>query len=246
MKSLILIIFCLPVNYLFLPLLDDIKKAYRTNLQTEKTTLTQKPSNMKRYQYHTIFYFGLTFRNLGHVEGSQRLFAEVIGKGGKYRVVPVLEAFKGQMWARYGVQSRTYPKNYFQKPAEERARLLKSSLKSKERLFQTNKSNVPLHINRNEYVERMLKERQKHYEKSQGKITPDQKRVGYSRIRFRELENGRLELFKVDYKHGERMISAVQPFDVIKVATFEGYALAAADVMRAVGHNRLDVLQTYL
>ena len=49
---------------------------------------------MKRYQYHTIFYFGLTFRNLGHVEGSQRLFAEVIGKGGKYRVVPVLEAFK--------------------------------------------------------------------------------------------------------------------------------------------------------
>ena len=158
----------------------------------------------------------------------------------------IFEVFKGQMWARYGVPSRTYPKNYFQKPAEERARLLKSSLKSKERLFQTNKSNVPLHINRNEYVERMLKERQKHYEKSQGKITPDQKRVGYSRIRFRELENGRLELFKVDYKHGERMISAVQPFDVIKVATFEGYALAAADVMRAVGHNRLDVLQTYL
>ena len=57
LKSLILIIFYLPVNYLFLPLLDDIKKAYRTNLQTEKTTLTQKPSNMKRYQYHTIFYF---------------------------------------------------------------------------------------------------------------------------------------------------------------------------------------------
>ena len=61
-----------------------------------------------------------------------------------------------------------------------------------------------------------------------------------------KLENGRLELFKVDYKNGQRVISAVQPFDVIKVATFEGYALAAADVMRAVGHNRLDVLQTYL
>ena len=36
LKNLILIIFSLPVNYLFLPLLDDIKKAYRTNLQTEK------------------------------------------------------------------------------------------------------------------------------------------------------------------------------------------------------------------
>ena len=36
LKSLILIIFSLPVNYLFVPLLDDIKKAYRTNLQTRK------------------------------------------------------------------------------------------------------------------------------------------------------------------------------------------------------------------
>ena len=31
-KGLILIIFCLPVNYLFVPLLDCIKKAYRGNL----------------------------------------------------------------------------------------------------------------------------------------------------------------------------------------------------------------------
>ena len=59
LKSLILIIFSLPVNYLFLPLLDDIKKAYRTNLQTEKTTLTQKPSNIKTSLtlYQFIFLF---------------------------------------------------------------------------------------------------------------------------------------------------------------------------------------------
>lgn len=222
------------------------KEAYRANMELVDLSRAFGLRRSEIFGKAGSSYKGLTFRNLGHVEGSKRLFAEVIGKGGKYRVVPVSEAFKGQMWAKYGAQSRTYPKNYFQKPVEERARLLKSSLKSKERLFQTNKSNVPLHINRNEYVERMLKERQKHYEKSQGKITPNQKRIGYSRIRFRELENGRLELFKVDYKNGQRVITAVKPFDVIKVATFEGYALAAADVMRAVGHNRLDVLQTYL
>ena len=58
-KSLILIIFSLPVNFLFVPLLDDIKKAYRTNLQTEKTTLTQKPSNIKTSLtlYQFIFLF---------------------------------------------------------------------------------------------------------------------------------------------------------------------------------------------
>ena len=32
LKSLILIVFCLPVNFLFVPLLDCIKKAYRANL----------------------------------------------------------------------------------------------------------------------------------------------------------------------------------------------------------------------
>ena len=59
LKSLILIIFCLPVNFLFVPLLDCIKKAYRTNLQTEKTTLTQKPSNIKTLLtlYQFIFLF---------------------------------------------------------------------------------------------------------------------------------------------------------------------------------------------
>ena len=59
LKSLVLIVFYLPVNYLFLPLLDCIKKAYRTNLQTEKTTLTQKPSNIKTSLtlYQFIFLF---------------------------------------------------------------------------------------------------------------------------------------------------------------------------------------------
>lgn len=191
-------------------------------------------------------YQGLTFRNLGHVEGSQRLFAEVIGKGGKYRLAPVLKSFEREMWAKYGDQSRTYSKDYFKKPVEERERMLKASSNAKERLFQSNKSSVPLHIHRNEYVQIMLAERQQHYERSRGAITKDMNRVGYSRIRFREVTGGKYEIFKVDYKNGQRVVTQVNPFDVVKVGTFEGYALSAVDVMKAVGHNRLDVLQKYL
>lgn len=60
-------------------------------------------------------YKGLTLRNLGHIEGSQTLFVEVIGKGGKYRVAEVREDFSQQMWDKYGHNCRTYPKDYFQK-----------------------------------------------------------------------------------------------------------------------------------
>ena len=57
LKSLILIIFSLPVNYLFLPLLDDIKKAYRTNLQTEKNHAHAKALKYETLpiSYHFLF-----------------------------------------------------------------------------------------------------------------------------------------------------------------------------------------------
>ena len=53
----ILIIFCLPVNYLFLPLLDDIKKAYRTNLQTEKNHAHAKALKYKNVTNIIPVYF---------------------------------------------------------------------------------------------------------------------------------------------------------------------------------------------
>ncbi len=221
------------------------KEVYRANMELVDLSRAFGLRRSEIFGKAGSSYKGLTFRNLGHVEGSKRLFAEVIGKGGKYRIAPVLKSFEKQMWDKYGSQSRTYTREYFKKSSEERKKILNSSLKSRDRIFKNNKSNVPLHINRNEYVERMLAERQKYYEKRIGKIKADSNRIGYSRIRFRE-SNGRLELFKVDYKSGQRIISDVKPFDVIKVATFEGYALAAAEVMKDVGHNRLDVLQTYL
>jgi len=57
LKGLILIVFYLPVNYLFLPLLDDIKKAYRTNLQTEKNHAHAKALKYKNVTNIIPVYF---------------------------------------------------------------------------------------------------------------------------------------------------------------------------------------------
>lgn len=105
-------------------------------------------------------YKGLTFRNLGHVEGSTILFAEVVGKGGKYRFAEVRSDMREQMWAKYGQQSRVYQSEYLIKSVEERERILKASSKAKERIFESPPRGLPLHINRSEYVQYKLQEKQ--------------------------------------------------------------------------------------
>ena len=195
-------------------------------------------------------YQGVTFRNLGHVEGSNKLFVEVIGKGGKYRLAPVREDMRAQMWAKYGSSSRVYTKEYLSKPVSERETMLKSRSKASERLFQSESRKFGLHINRNEYVERQLRERQEYWESKVGKMTDEifqNRQTGYSRIGFKyNEETGRTLLYKTYYKNGERVIESVRPFETVQIGNWRGYAISATDVSRFVGHNRLDVLQKYL
>lgn len=190
-------------------------------------------------------YGGLTFKNLGYVSGSDRLFAEVIGKGGKYRVAEVRADMQKEMWEKYGKQAREYPKDYFKKSVQEREKLLKNNARRSGRIFGVENRNIPLHINRNEYVEEKLKERQAFWEnkKSVGSLetrlfSGKSSRVGYSRIRFTQ-NNG---FYMIRGTNG----AVVQPFSVVKIGTWEGYAISACEVMENVGHNRLDVLGKYL
>lgn len=194
-------------------------------------------------------YKGVTFRNFGHVEGSQNLLVEVIGKGGKYRIATVREDFSEKMWEKYGHICRTYPKDYFQKTDEEREKILKASSKAKERIFQIPPRAIPLHINRSEYVQKLLQEKQDKWEKYYKKITAQDfkdKKVGYTRIQFNKQENGKFFLYKTVYKKGEKIVSVVDPFSIIQIGTWRGYAVAAVEVSNNVGHNRLDVLRKYM
>lgn len=195
-------------------------------------------------------YEGVTFRNLGHVEGSERLFAEVIGKGGKYRLAPVREDMREQMWAKYGDSSRVYTKEYLNKPVSERETMLKARTNANERLFQSESRKFGLHINRNEYVEQQLRERQAFWEKKAGKMTEkifQERKTGYSRIGFKyDEKTGRTQLYKTYYRDGQKIIENVRPFETVQIGNWKGYAISATDVSRFVGHNRLDVLQKYL
>ncbi|MGV3110663.1 recombinase XerC [Streptococcus pluranimalium] len=193
-------------------------------------------------------YQGVTYRNLGHMEGSKRLFAEVVGKGGKYRIVPVRADMAQEMWDKYGEKSREYRTEYFQKDISERERMLKASSDKRERIFKQNKQNVPMHIHRNDYVRNRLYEVQAKYEKKAGKLTQEKiknRSTGYSRISFKR--NGKqFSIFKINYAGGQKFVQQVAPFSIVKIADWEGYAISACEVMSDVGHNRLDVLLKYM
>lgn len=194
-------------------------------------------------------YQGVTFRNLGHMPESERLFAEVIGKGGKYRVVPVRDDFAKEMWAKYGEKSRVYRPGYFKKQKTEREQLLKTSSKASERLFKSNKQNIPLHIHRNDYVRQRLIECQKNNEKKAGELTRERfesRRVGYTKLGFIRDDKGQYQIFKTTYVGGKRIRESVNPYSTIKIADWHGYVISACQVMENVGHNRLDVLLKYL
>lgn len=193
-------------------------------------------------------YQGVTYRNLGHMEGSKRLFAEVVGKGGKYRIVPVRADMAQEMWDKYGEKSREYRTEYFQKDISERERMLKASSDKRDRIFKQNKQNVPLHIHRNDYVRQRLSEAQAKYEKKAGKLTQAKikdRKTGYSRIGFRR-DGKQFTIYKTVYAAGQKFVEKVEPFSVVKIADWQGYAISACEVMSDVGHNRLDVLLKYL
>ena len=197
-------------------------------------------------------YKGVTFQNLGYIEGQDTLFVETIEKGGKYHVAVVRDDFKKEMWVKYGHLARKYAREYFEKSEEERKKLLERNSRAKERIFTKQDKRIPLHINRNEYVQHKLQDRQKYWSKKfaqrekQGK---GGKQVGYSRIGFKyNPQTNRTEIYKTVYKKGQKgaIIEPVNPWDVVKIGTWRGYAIAACDVMRYVGHNRLDVTIKYM
>lgn len=193
-------------------------------------------------------YQGVTFRNLGHMQGSQRLFAEVIGKGGKYRIATVRADMAEEMWAKYGENSREYRQEYFKKDVSERERMLKASSDKRERIFKQNKQNVPLHIHRNDYVRNKLYEVQAKYEKKAGKLTQEKIKdrfTGSTRIGFKR-DGKQFTIYKTTYAKGHKIIEKIEPFSVVKIADWQGYAISACEVMSNVGHNRLEVLSDYL
>lgn len=193
-------------------------------------------------------YQGVTYRNLGHMKGSKRLFVEVIGKGGKYRIVTVRQDMSKEMWMKYGANSREYRQEYFKKEVAERERMLKASSDKQERLFKQNKQSVPLHIHRNEYVRQRLCETQDKWEKKVGGLTAEKikERIGgYSRIGFKRKGN-QFVIYKTTYANGQKFVEQVKPFSVVKIADWQGYTISACEVMENVGHNRLDVLLRYM
>lgn len=233
-----------------------IEKSKLPNMPKRSTLLVnqrQKPLNSKEWiaanpklyikykqQIDTIRAFGLRRRELFGGTSYQkrdglgdrslyktkdgRLLAVVLGKGGKVRWTECRQDFKNEMEQIYGPKIRSFsqrPKNLND---------YKHNLKINKPFYTSISHNIPTHIHRADYAQHMIKQlNQQNY------IGFRQKTVYY--------RNGFKPNGKVKYS---KKIKQINLHDNYKIGTYQAQYGAFYALSKYMGHNRLDVLQSYL
>jgi hypothetical protein len=174
--------------------------------------------------------YGLTDRSF--VINNGRIGVETVGKGGKYRVAWARRDMNQQMLSIFGSMARVFRSDLTQ---EQRSRGFNAITRNGHKIFYRSHEFIPTHINRAEYAQQLLRERiaiwEHRYEQMDrtGHIAPHRGEFkGYSRLTGSKLN----ELHGLGYE--------------TTIANYSGPIEAFQEVSQQLGHNRLDVLLTYL
>ena len=174
--------------------------------------------------------YGLMDRSF--VMNNGRIGVETVGKGGKYRVAWARMDMNNEMIDRYGAMARTFRSDLSR---EQRAKGFNAITRDGHQIFHRGHDFIPTHINRAEYAQQLLSERiavwEQHYADmaQQGHTAPHRGEFkGYSRLTGHKLNELRGEGYTTT------------------IANFSGPIEAFQEVSQQLGHNRLDVLLTYL
>ncbi len=193
------------------------------------------------------------------------LYVQTIGKGGKYRLARCSDAYMEFMIARYGeiAQKTTYKAiNVIND------RMVSKDLNSHKNAFiKRNKAEIPLmtgvdssmsyHIFRSEYAQTRLREEivkaENRYQlfNQNEKIYQKSDKIGYSKVGTKG--NSVVKYYiddtkEVGQKYQSKSVDIHNQWCVIRGynAIYRGYVCAFMDVSLSMGHNRLDVMRTYL
>lgn len=222
-------------NRVILGKIDGITvKKLPTKVYKDLTAKEWQDRNPKQYENNrelidTVQAFGLRRREVRELNSQSflidekgKMYVQTVGKGNKYRIAPVCDSeMNEQMRERWG--DKAIP---LQQANEERFRRVLRDEDQRLNLKGANGHNFGLHIHRNEYTQRYLRERVEQLEEQRGGVERSYK--GYSHLKTRGKSLDDLDAYS------------------IKIGTFEGSARAFMEVSRALGHNRLDVLAKYL
>lgn len=174
--------------------------------------------------------YGLTDRSF--VIHNGLIGVETVGKGGKYRVAWARMDMNDEMIDRYGDMARTFRSDLSR---NQRAKGFNAITRDGHPIFHRGHDFIPTHINRAECAQQLLSERidvwQQRYK--------DMAQQGHTARHSGEFKGySRLTGHKLNELHGEGYITTI--------ANFSGPIEAFQEVSQQLGHNRLDVLLTYL
>lgn len=172
---------------------------------------------------------GVTANSL-FIDDDNRLYAQVIGKGGKMRVAKCREDMNVEMLNRYEPYARSL--SYCDSDKE---RFKRENYRG-QKIIDGIDNAIPLHIYRNEYVrQRVIEESMKYGTDS------NSPRIGYSRLK---MEQG--VIVRVGYDNDGREARIVENGTITKIKTLEADVRAFMTISQELGHNRLDVMTKYL
>lgn len=201
-------------------------KVYKDLTAKEWMDRNQRQYINNRDLIDTVQAFGLRRREVGElnkesflVDEKGKMYVQTVGKGNKYRIAPVCDSeMNEKMKKLWG--SSAMP---LEKADEDKLRRVLRYEDQRLNLKGVNGHKMGLHIHRNEYAQRLLKNR------------------------IEELKGDKAREFR-GYSHLKTKGQSLEQLDryEVKIGTFKGSARAFMEVSEALGHNRLDVLAKYV
>ena len=201
-------------------------KVYKDLTAKEWMDRNQRQYINNRDLIDTVQAFGLRRREVGGlnkesflVDEKGKMYVQTVGKGNKYRIAPVCDSeMNEKMKKLWG--SSAMP---LEKADEDKLRRVLRYEDQRLNLKGVNGHKMGLHIHRNEYAQRLL------------------------RNRIEELKGDKIREFR-GYSHLKTKGQSLEQLDryEVKIGTFKGSARAFMEVSEALGHNRLDVLAKYV
>lgn len=197
---------------------------------TASEWVERNPETYERYRdtFDTMRAFGLRDRELNELnqhsfvrdEVTGKLYAQTIGKGGKFRLAECREDLRERMEALHGSHIRVLDTSRVS------AEVVASNIQDQSQrlnLYGANNHKIPKHIFRADYAQHLLEQKLAEARQTRPATTT---RVNYSALdKIPKSEWGNCST---------------------KIGGYEGNAQAFLEVSRALGHNRLDVLLKYL
>lgn len=224
-----------------------LKKMYK--IENSDEWISNHSETYQNYQQaiDTIRAFGLranelrTLNSNSFLTDNGKLYAQTVGKGGKYRIAECRSDLQDKMTNYYSQHIKDKDVTAL-KNSDNSAYVIRNAQKYPLKIKGYNSSKFAKHIFRAEYARKLLQEKFEEY-------GPGRIKTAYSAVKI-DSDDTLIQKHVFEHDTGRSYyvpIKQVKTRDIqTTIAGYTGNLAAFRDVSEALGHNRLDVLLRYL